>query len=139
MIPPCLILSNIRYLSRVKWSNPGKGVVPSPSPRCRSYWKGSLLVAPWLGSPTLLYSFRSQFLGFILLLGSSFLSRINLDNCVLLVSCVELLRRKFTLSLSKNQVDHCFLLLDEYLSVSTWIFICWIFIYGGFYHIFWLS
>ena len=28
-IPPCLTLSNIRYVSRVKWSNPGKGVRPS--------------------------------------------------------------------------------------------------------------
>ena len=25
-------LSNIRYVSRVKWSNPGKGVAPSPTP-----------------------------------------------------------------------------------------------------------
>ena len=24
VIPPCLKLSNIRYVSRVKWSNPGK-------------------------------------------------------------------------------------------------------------------
>ena len=39
----CLKLSNIRYISRVKWSNPGKGVVASPTPRCSSYWKGSLL------------------------------------------------------------------------------------------------
>ena len=37
LIPPGLTLSNIRYISRVKWSNPGKGVVPSPTPRCRSY------------------------------------------------------------------------------------------------------
>ena len=45
MIPPWLTLSNIRYVSRVKWSNSGKGVAPSPtSPYC-SYWKGSLLVA----------------------------------------------------------------------------------------------
>ena len=35
----------IRYVSRVKWSNPGKGVAPSPTQRCSSYWKGSLLVA----------------------------------------------------------------------------------------------
>ena len=27
------------------WSNPGKGVAPSPTPRCSSYLKGSLLVA----------------------------------------------------------------------------------------------
>ena len=36
---------NIRYVSRVKWSNPGKGVAPSPTHRCSSYWNGSLLVA----------------------------------------------------------------------------------------------
>ena len=34
----------IRYVLRVKWSNPGKGVAPFPTPRCSSYWKGSLLV-----------------------------------------------------------------------------------------------
>ena len=33
------------YISRVKWSNPGKGEAPSPPLRCSSYWKGSLLVA----------------------------------------------------------------------------------------------
>ena len=44
LISPCFTLSNIRYVSRIKWSNPGKGVVPSPTPRCSSYWKGSLLV-----------------------------------------------------------------------------------------------
>ena len=44
LIPPCLTLSNIRHISRVKWSNPGKGVVPSPTPQCSSYWKGSLWV-----------------------------------------------------------------------------------------------
>ncbi len=32
LMPPCLTLSNIRYASRVKWSNPGKGVAPSPTP-----------------------------------------------------------------------------------------------------------
>ena len=45
MIPPCLTHSYIRYVSRVKRSNPGKGVVPSPTSRCSSDWKGSLLVA----------------------------------------------------------------------------------------------
>ena len=44
LMPPCLTLSIIRYGSRVKWSNPGKGVVPSPTPRCSSYRKGSLRV-----------------------------------------------------------------------------------------------
>ena len=30
-------LVNIRYVSRVKWRNQGKGVAPSPTPRCSSY------------------------------------------------------------------------------------------------------
>ena len=37
---PCVTLSIIRWLSRVKWSNPGKGVVLSHIPWCSSYWKG---------------------------------------------------------------------------------------------------
>ena len=44
LIPPYLTLSVIRYISRVKWFNPGKGVAPSPTPRCSSYWKESLRV-----------------------------------------------------------------------------------------------
>ena len=43
---PCLILSIIRYISRVKWSNPGNGLAPSPTLWCSSYWKGSLRVNP---------------------------------------------------------------------------------------------
>ena len=39
-----LTLSIIRYVSRVKWNNPGKGVAPSPRPQCSSYRKGSLRV-----------------------------------------------------------------------------------------------
>ena len=41
---PCLSLSIIKHGSRVKWSNPRKGVVPSPTPRHSSLWKGSLWV-----------------------------------------------------------------------------------------------
>ena len=40
-----LTLSNIRYISMVKWSNPGKGVPLFPSSLCSIYWKGSLLFA----------------------------------------------------------------------------------------------
>ena len=35
------------------WSNPGKGLVPSPTPQCSSSWKGSLQVT--LGSGCQLY------------------------------------------------------------------------------------
>ena len=45
LIPPCLTLSNIRYVSMVKWRNPGKGVASFPALWCSRYWKGSLLVA----------------------------------------------------------------------------------------------
>ena len=45
LMPPCLLLNIIRYGSRVKLSNPENGVALSPTPRCSSYWKGSLRVA----------------------------------------------------------------------------------------------
>ena len=41
LIPPCLTLSIIRYRSRVKWINPGKGVTACFIARSSSYWKGS--------------------------------------------------------------------------------------------------
>ena len=44
LMPPCLILSIIRYGSRVKWVNPERSVVPSLTPWCSSYRKGSLQV-----------------------------------------------------------------------------------------------
>ena len=44
LMPPCLTLSIIRYGSRVKWSNPVKGVAPFPIHWCSSYWKWSLWV-----------------------------------------------------------------------------------------------
>ena len=48
LMPPCLTLSIIRYGSRVKWSNPGKGVAPSPTPWCSklsSFGSPSTMVA----------------------------------------------------------------------------------------------
>ena len=42
LMAPCLILSIIRDGSRVKWSNPGKGIAPSPTSWCSSYRKGRL-------------------------------------------------------------------------------------------------
>ena len=62
LITPCLTLSNIRYISRVKWSNPGKGVAPSPIPRCSCNWKGSLPVALNYGRQ--LYLLISIFIGY---------------------------------------------------------------------------
>ena len=64
---PCLALSIIRYGSRVKWSNPGKGVAPSPTHWCSSYRKGSLRVTLDYGRQlyftcTQLYSFKYSYL-----------------------------------------------------------------------------
>ena len=41
------LLNSQQYKVRIKGKveQPGKGVVPSPTPRCSSYWKGSLRVA----------------------------------------------------------------------------------------------
>ena len=44
MVQDAALLNTLHYKVRVKWSNPGNGVVPSPTPRCSSYWKGSLRV-----------------------------------------------------------------------------------------------
>ena len=49
----CLTLSILRYLSRVKWSNPVKVLEPYPTPRCSRYRKGCF-VYPRLQSLTLL-------------------------------------------------------------------------------------
>ena len=45
LMPPCLTPNLISCVSGVKWSNPGKEVLPSPTPRCSSYWKGILRVS----------------------------------------------------------------------------------------------
>ena len=55
LMPPCLTLSIIRYGSRVKWSNPGKGVAPSPTPRYSKLSKREPSGHPRLWSPTLVY------------------------------------------------------------------------------------
>ena len=36
-IPPYLTFTIKRCISREKWSNPGKGVAPSPTPQCNSF------------------------------------------------------------------------------------------------------
>ena len=55
LMPPCITLSIIRYGSRVKWSNPGKGVAPSPTPWCSKLSEREPSGHPRLWSPTLLY------------------------------------------------------------------------------------
>ena len=45
LMPPYLTLSIIRYGSRLKWSIPGKGLAPSPTPWWSCYWKGALQIS----------------------------------------------------------------------------------------------
>ena len=61
-MPPCLTLSIIRYGSRVKWSNPGKGVAPSPTPWCSKLSKREPSGHPRLWSTTI---FTYKFLDFL--------------------------------------------------------------------------
>ena len=49
MVLDTSLLNTWRYKVRIKWSNPGKGVAPSPTPLCSSYWKGSLRVTFYYG------------------------------------------------------------------------------------------
>ena len=46
---PLLYTQHYLVCIKGKWSNPRKEVVPSPTPWCSSYWKGSLWVAPNYG------------------------------------------------------------------------------------------
>ena len=48
-------LFNTQYVSRIKWSNPGKRVAPSATLWCSSYWKGSLQVTLNYGCQLYLY------------------------------------------------------------------------------------
>ena len=57
----------IRYVSRVKCSNPGKGVAPSPIPLCSSYWKGSLLITLNYGCQLLLTYFVIYWFQYIII------------------------------------------------------------------------
>ena len=72
LIPPCLTLSIIRYGSRVKWSNPRKGVVPSPIPWCSSYRKGRLRVTPDYGRQLFLQENKSS--SILIIISLSFLT-----------------------------------------------------------------
>ena len=58
-MPPCLTLSIIRYGSRVKWRNPGKGVASSPTPWCSSYRKRCLRVTLDYGRQLYIYIWGS--------------------------------------------------------------------------------
>ena len=55
-------LLNTQHKVRIKgkWSNPEDGVVPSPTPRCSSYWKGCLRVTLDYGRQLYLLTVREK-------------------------------------------------------------------------------
>ena len=61
MVLDTSLLNIQQYKVRIegKWSNPRKGIAPSPTRRCSSYWKGSLLVPLDYGRQLLLLFTRS--------------------------------------------------------------------------------
>ena len=58
MVLDSSLLNSQHYKVRIKdkWSNPEKEVAPSPTPRCCSYWKGTLLATIDFGGPTIIYN-----------------------------------------------------------------------------------
>ena len=74
LMPPCLTLSIIRYGSRVKWSNPGKGVAPSPTPWCSKLSKREPSGHPRLKGDNLTY-FTFIFYSILLIRMSFFKSK----------------------------------------------------------------
>ena len=55
------LLNTQHYKGRVKWRIPGKGVVPSPTPWCSSYRKGSLRVTLDYGRQLYFISLKNDF------------------------------------------------------------------------------
>ena len=100
-MPPCLTLSIIRYGSRVKWSNPGKGVAPFPTHWCSKLSKREPSGHPRLWSPTLLTT----------------LHQFGTNNFLIL-------------SIRHSQSIYLSIYLCSYLSIYLSISVCW-YLSGG--------
>ena len=108
----------------VKWSNPGKGVAPSPTSRCSSYWKRSFLVALdnfYLGSTGTDKSTMREvvfiffFFFFWIITISGLLVGMEWSVCIL--------RSQKILRVSFSGTDLLYYLLqDFYTNVSWWFF-----------------
>ena len=59
---PCLTLNIISYRSRIRWVNPGKGVVLSSTPWCSSYRKWNLQVTLDYGHQLFLLVYRNLYI-----------------------------------------------------------------------------
>ena len=123
LMPPCLTLSIIRYVSRVKWSHPGNGVAPSPTPRCSSYWKRSLRVTLDYGRQ--LYLLTSTYLRMIItwfFICCDFLVVIYQR---LLVKCLFVNNYLSVVILQWLLMFICqWLFSSDYLVVTLWVVIC---------------
>ena len=77
MVLDTLLLKTQQYKVRIR-SNPGKGVAPSPTPRCSSYWKGRLLVPLYYGRQLYLL----LFLVLIWIISLFFLCTVGYPTCI---------------------------------------------------------
>ena len=106
---PCLTLSIIRYRSRVKQSNPGKGVALSPTPWCRSYRKESLCV-------TLDYS--RQLISKLCLIITVLVVTAMLFSIVFSIVCIKVLLYNCLLSEQENSISPDILIRESPVSWS---------------------
>ena len=72
LIPPYLTLSIIRYGSKVKWSNPGNEVAPSPTRQCCSYQNRAF------GSPSTMVA---TFFTYIYIYINSWVNNLSITSC----------------------------------------------------------
>ena len=113
MLPPWLTLSIIRQGSRVKWSNPRNGVVPTLISQCSSYWKRSLRVTLDKGRQLYL---QQKIIDF------NWISCIHHHHHVVLVAWISLtLSRHFSLSFIASGRSSG---LHPVSSHSCWMYVC---------------
>ena len=123
-MPPCLTLSIIRYGSRVKWRNPGKGVASFPTPWCSSYWKRCLRVTLDYGRQLYLliyiyiYIFNSWNVDCEPVFHGVFFLQNNNHQAVKNMEWIE--NRKIRTNTDKNRWDMGFRLC---VVVSVWVYV----------------
>ena len=86
-MPPCLTLS-IKVLIKGKWSNSEKGVAPSPTPWCSTYWKRRFHVILDNGHQLYFYYIKYQ-----ILLHTQFVTKVSFQPslaCLTSVDCFSL-------------------------------------------------
>ena len=108
----------------VKWNNPGEGVAPTPTPRCSSYWKGSLRVTlDYSRQLNFFYSYMPSWSG-IFKFGTFFQCFSSKSRCIFALGpfFMLIIRSAFLLCslCSHISLQNCF----DYLSFGISSFVC---------------